>query len=168
MLQGVDLNGVILLSQILSFDNSADGPEGNPGTEQPYYLALPSMAATAWYHHRVVNQPAELEAFLHEVEQFSLGEYAAALLQGSDLTGDRKRALAEKLHNYTGLPAAYWVKADLRVSGGDFSKELQSELGITTGRLDTRYQGPDMDPLSKDADLRSFHQCDYSRLCYCD
>lgn len=156
MLEGVDLNGVILLSQILSFDDSADGPEGNPGTDQPYYLALPSMAASAWYHHRVPNQPAELEPFLHEVEQFSLGEYASALLQGADLTADRKRALAEKLQGYTGLPAAYWIKANLRVSGGEFSKELETEQGVTTGRLDTRYQGPDMDPLSKDADYDPF------------
>lgn len=156
MLEGVDLNGVILLSQILSFDNSADGPEGNPGTDNPYFLALPSMAATAWYHHRVPNQPTELAPFLHEVEQFALGDYAAALLQGADLPGDRKKAIADKLQAYTGIPAAYWIKADLRVSGGDYSKELQAETGITTGRLDTRYQGPDMDPLSKEADYDPF------------
>jgi carboxypeptidase C (cathepsin A) len=156
MLQGVDLNGVILLSQIFSFDDSADGPEGNPGTDQPYYLALPSMAATAWYHHRLTNPPAQLEPFLREVEQFSLGEYASALLQGSDLPEDRKKALADKLQSYTGLPATYWIKANLRVSGGEFSKELQSASGITTGRLDTRYEGPDLDPLSKDAEYDPF------------
>ena len=156
MLEGVDLNGVILLSQILSFDDSADSPEGNPGTDQGYILALPSMAATGWYHHRLANQPPALEPFLREVEQFSLGEYASALLQGSDLPTDKKRAIAEKLQGYTGVPAAYWLRANLRVSGGDFSKELQSELGITTGRLDTRYQGPDIDPLSKDATYDPF------------
>jgi carboxypeptidase C (cathepsin A) len=156
MLEGVDLNGIMLLSQILSFDDTADGPEGNPGTEQAYYLALPSMAATAWYHHRIANQPAELEPFLHEVEQFSLGDYAAALLQGADLPEDRKKSVAEKLQGYTGLPAAYWIKANLRVSGGEFSKELQTEAGLTTGRLDSRYQGPDIDPLSKDADYDPF------------
>jgi carboxypeptidase C (cathepsin A) len=156
MLQGVDLNGVILLSQILSFDDSADGPDGNPGTDQPYYLALPSMAATAWYHHRLANQPADLEAFLRTVEQFSLGEYASALLQGSDLPEDRKHALADKLQSYTGLPAAYWIKANLRVSGGEFSKELQAESGLTTGRLDTRYEGPDFDPLSENAGYDPF------------
>jgi carboxypeptidase C (cathepsin A) len=156
MLQGVDLNGVILLSQIFSFDDSADGPDGNPGTDQPYYLSLPSMAATAWYHHRLANQPADLEAFLRTVEQFSLGEYASALLQGSELPEDRKHAMADKLQTYTGLPAAYWIKANLRVSGGEFSKELQAESGLTTGRLDTRYEGPDFDPLSKDADYDPF------------
>jgi carboxypeptidase C (cathepsin A) len=156
MLQGVDLNGVVLLSQIFNFDDSADGPEGNPGTDQPYFLALPSMAATAWYHHKVPNQPAQLEPFMREVEQFSLGEYASALLQGADLGADRKKAIADKLAGYTGLPAAYWMKANLRVSGGDFSKELQTEEGITTGRLDTRYQGPDIDPLSKEAEYDPF------------
>ena len=88
---GVDLNGVVFLSQILSFDNSADGSDGNPGTENGFYLALPSFAATAWYHHKVANQPAQLEPWIHEVEQFSLGEYASALLQGADL--DRRRRL---------------------------------------------------------------------------
>ena len=44
---GVDLNGVVFLSQILSFNNSADGSDGNPGTENGFFLALPSMAATA-------------------------------------------------------------------------------------------------------------------------
>lgn len=155
-LQGVDLDGIILLSQILSFDDSADGPEGNPGTDQPYYLALPSMAATAWYHHRLANPAPELEPFLREVEQFALGEYATALLQGSNLSEDRKHALATKLEGYTGLPAAYWLKANLRVGGGEFSKELQAASGITTGRLDTRYAGPDMDPLSKDAGYDPF------------
>jgi carboxypeptidase C (cathepsin A) len=156
MLQGVDLNGVILLSQILSFDDSADGPEGNPGTDLPYILALPSMAATAWYHHKVPHQPAQLEPFLHEVEQFALGDYASALLKGTDLPADQERAIADKLQTYTGVPAAYWIKASLRVSGGDYSKELQADSGITTGRLDTRYQGPDIDPLSKEADYDPF------------
>jgi carboxypeptidase C (cathepsin A) len=147
---------VMLLSQIFSFDNSPDGPERNPGTEQAYYLALPSMAATAWYHHRVPNQPAELEPFLHEVEEFSLGEYASALLKGSDLPEDRRRAVADKLQSFTGVPAAYWIKANLRVGGQEFSKELQTEAGISTGRLDTRYQGPDLDPLSQEADYDPF------------
>jgi carboxypeptidase C (cathepsin A) len=104
----------------------------------------------------VPNQPAQLEPFLREVEQWCLGPYASALLQGADLPSDQKQAIAAKLESYTGIPAAYWIKANLRVSGGEFSKELQSEEGITTGRLDTRYQGPDLDPLSEDAGYDPF------------
>ena len=146
---GVDLNGIIFLSQILSFNNSADGSDGNPGTENGFFLALPSFAATAWYHHKVPNQPAQLEPFLHEVEQFSVTDYAAALMQGSDLDATRKAAIAAKLESYTGIPAALWIKANLRMNGSEFAKWLQDPQNITTGRLDSRFEGPAMDPLDK-------------------
>lgn len=153
---GVDLNGIVLLSQILSFNNSADGSDGNPGTENGFFLALPSFAATAWYHHKVPNQPAQLEPWLHEVEQYALGEYATALLQGADLDPAKKQAIAAKLEGYTGVPAATWMKANLRITGGEFSHFLQDAANITTGRLDSRYQGPSMDPLGKEADYDPF------------
>jgi carboxypeptidase C (cathepsin A) len=41
------------------------------------------------------------------------------------------------------------VKANLRVKGGEFSKELKLDDDISIGRLDTRYQGPNVDPLSE-------------------
>jgi carboxypeptidase C (cathepsin A) len=151
-LENVDLNGIVLLSAILSFDNSIDGPVANPGVDQAYALGLPTFAATAYYHHKLPTQPAALEPFLAEVEKFALGEYMTALLQGSDLTDAQKQAMAEKLHGYTGLPVAYLLKANLRVSGGQFSKELQTDQDTTTGRLDSRYKGPDIDPLSESAD----------------
>jgi carboxypeptidase C (cathepsin A) len=147
-LGSVDLNGVILLSQILSFDNSVDGPTANPGVDQAYALALPTMAATAWYHHKLSPQPPALKPFLAEVEKWALGEYMTALLQGSELSEEKKKAVAEKLHSYIGLPVDYLMKSDLRVVGGAFSKELKIDEGISVGRLDTRYEGPDMEPLS--------------------
>jgi carboxypeptidase C (cathepsin A) len=151
-LHNVDLNGIVLLSAILSFDNSVDGPRWNPGVDQPYALALPTYAASAFYHHKLPEQPAALEPFLREVEQFALGEYMSALLEGSEIADTRKQAVAEQLHRYTGLPVAYLLKSDLRVSGGAFAKELQEDRGITSGRLDTRYQGPDYNPLSAEAE----------------
>jgi len=151
-LHNVDLNGIILLSAILSFDNSIDGPVFNPGVDQAYALGLPTFAATAFYHHKLPAPPAALEPFLAEVEKFALTDYMEALLKGSELTDAEKQAMAEKLHGYTGLPVAYLLKANLRVSGGEFSKELQTDEDTTTGRLDTRYKGPDIDPLSQSAD----------------
>jgi carboxypeptidase C (cathepsin A) len=151
-LQNVDLNGIVLLSAILSFDNSADGPKWNPGVDQAYALALPTYAATAFYHKKLPTQPAALEPFLAEVEQYALGDYMEALLQGSELPEARKQAVAEKLHEYTGLPVAYLLKTNLRVQGGAFSKNLQDPEGLTTGRLDTRYKGPDFNPTSEEAD----------------
>jgi carboxypeptidase C (cathepsin A) len=151
-LQNVDLNGIILLSQILSFDNSVDGPRLNPGVDQAYALALPTYAATAFYHKKLPTQPAALEPFLAEVEQYAMGDYMNALLQGSLLSGAPKQTVAEKLHSYTGLPVALLMKANLRLDGGMFEKDLELDEDTTTGRLDTRYKGPDMDPLSESAD----------------
>jgi carboxypeptidase C (cathepsin A) len=151
-LQNVDLNGVVLLSAILSFDNSIDGPQTNPGVDQAYAIGLPTYAATAYYHHKLPTQPASLEPFLHEVETFAMGEYESALLQGSSLPEEQRNAIAEKLHNYTGLPVAYLLKSDLRVPGGAFTKNLKDLEDETTGRLDTRFQGPSLDPLSESAE----------------
>ncbi|MDN5924710.1 MAG: peptidase S10 [Xanthomonadales bacterium] len=132
----IDLNGVILLSQILNLD-------------LPYILALPTYAATAWYHHKLPQQPAELKPFLKEVEAYALGDYTHALMQGSHLGAAEKQAVAAKLHEYTGLTTAYLLKANLRVSGGMFEHTLLGDADMTTGRLDTRFKGPSLDPLSK-------------------
>ena len=148
----VDLNGVILLSQILSFDTSIDGAQFNPGVDTPYVLGLPTFAATAFYHHKLPQQPAALEPFLREVEQYAQSDYAQALMAGASLDDARKQAVAEKLHQYTGLSTAYLLKADLRVTGGMFEHELQNGDDLTTGRLDSRFSGPALDPLSKEAE----------------
>ncbi len=149
--KSLDLNGVILLSQILNFDNSVDAPQLNPGADLPYALALPTYAATAWYHHKLPSQPAAIEPLLREVEAFALTDYLQALAAGSTLSAERKSAIAEKLHQYTGLSTEYIERANLRVNGGEFEKNL---LGAetTAGRLDTRFAGPTIDPMSKEAD----------------
>ena len=152
LLQSVDLNGIVLLSAILSFDNSVDGPKWNPGVDQAYALALPTYAASASYNHKLSKQPPALEPFLEEVEKFALGEYMTALLQGSELPDAQKQNVAAKLHDYTGLPVDYILKANLRVSGGAFTKNLRDPEGLTVGRLDTRYNGPDLNPLSEEAE----------------
>jgi carboxypeptidase C (cathepsin A) len=149
--QNVDLNGVILLSQILCFSNDIDAPQFNPGVDQAYALALPTYAATAWYHHRLTNQPKDLKPFLAEVEQFATTDYLVALAAGSTLDAGHRHAIAQKLHDYTGLPVDYIEKANLRVYGGEFEKTLQDAEGMTTGRLDTRFSGPSPDPLDKEA-----------------
>jgi carboxypeptidase C (cathepsin A) len=148
----VDFNGVILLSQILNFDLSADGPQFNPGVNLAYQLALPTYAATAWYHHKLAGVPGDLPGFLAEVEHFAMTDYAMALQAGATLDPTQRDAVAAKLHDYTGLSVEYIKKADLRINGGEFEKTLQDDSDTTTGRLDTRFSGPTMDPLSKAAD----------------
>src|SRR5690348_11308740 len=149
----VDLNGVILLSQILNFGTSVDGANMDPGNDLPYVLALPTYAATAWYHHKLPKYDGgKLGQLLKDSVDFAKGDYRQALFAGSTLSPARQREIAEKLHDFTGLPVAYLLKADLRVTGGMFEHELQNSTDTSTGRLDTRFSGPSMDPLGKESD----------------
>ena len=147
----IDLNGIVLLSQILNWDSIPDDPLDNPGVDLPYQLALPSYAATAWYHHKVPNEPADLRKFLNQVEHFAMTDYALALAKGNSLDAARRKAIALKLHAFTGLPVSYILKSDLRIQYGAFQKTLLQDQDMTTGTLDTRFTGTTMDPLSKAA-----------------
>lgn len=149
----IDLNGVILLSQILNFGLSIDGPAQNPGNDLPYQLGLPTYAATAYFHDKLPDKPDNLEDFLDEVEDFAMDEYALALGKGQKLDEETFDEIADKLHSYTGLSTSYIKKANLRVDGGEFEQELLNDDEKATGRLDTRYTGPILDPLAQ----RSFY-----------
>lgn len=145
----VRLNGVVLLSTVLDRPISVNDPKLNPGTNLPYVLGLPSYTATAWYHHKLPQQPDDLQALLKEVEQFAATDYASALYQGAELPAATRQQIAEKLHQYTGLPTAYILTADLRIAGNEFAQELLHGEGMVTGRLDSRYSGPALDALAR-------------------
>ncbi len=145
--KSIDLNGVMLLGEIFSFPMATGAPR--PGMDLPYELALPTYAATAWYHKKLSPQPQALEPFLKEVEDFALGAYMHALAQGNNLSDSEKQQVAAKLHEYTGLPVDYIIKADLRVTASEFEKTFDDPEGMTTGRYDTRFLGPTLDPLSE-------------------
>ena len=145
----VDLNGVILLSNILNWDVMPDDPQVNPGIDMPYIVSLPTYAATAWHFNKVANRPADLRTFLAEVEAFATGEYASALIQGNDLPEPERQRIAQRLSGYTGLSVPYLLKTNLRIEYGAFQKELLGDQGLTTGTLDTRFVGATLDPLSK-------------------
>ncbi len=143
----MDPNGVILLSSILNF--YADS--FNAGNDLPYELFLPTYTAVADYHHKLPNPPKDLAAYLKQVEAFAMGPYAHALAKGNALSSEERAQIATKLHDYTGLPVAYLQKADLRVTGMEFEHELLGASDETVGRLDARFRGPSMDPLSQTA-----------------
>jgi carboxypeptidase C (cathepsin A) len=144
----IDLNGLILLSDILNWDFMPDDPQVNPGIDMPYIVSLPTYAATAWYHHKVGNRP-QLQPFLAEVEAFATGDYASTLLKGDDLADAKRQRIAERLSAYTGLTVPYLLKSNLRIEYGAFQKELLAGQETTTGTLDTRFVGATLDPLSK-------------------
>ncbi len=167
---GMDFNGVVLLSSALNFGTEfVDGD----GLDDAYIGYLPTEAAVAWYHNKLPHKPANLAAFMQRVEDFALGEYADALLKGARLGNSERDDVVRKLHEYTGLSELYYRHADLRVEAGEFEKELLRDQYRTTGRLDARYVGidgkaigdfPDYDPASSgsaSAEVSAFN--DYVR-----
>ena len=70
-----------------------------------------------------------------------MNDYAPALLQGSALPSERKRAIAARLAAYTGLSAQTWLDADLRIEAHRFRDLLEADQGRILGREDTRVDG---------------------------
>src|SRR5579863_7751462 len=141
--KGLALNGVVLVSSWLDPYVDFFGP--NYAVDEPYELYLPTMAASAWYHHKVPNAPADINAFVQRSREFALGEYATALTKGDNLSAADTQAIAQKLAAFTGLPVKYILEAKLRITPDRFQKELLRDEGRTTGRLDARFTGIDHD-----------------------
>ncbi len=139
---GMYLNGIMLISSILNFQ-TADFHTGN---DLPYILFLPTYAATAWYHHRLNDElEKDLQATLEEVEDFALGDYTHALMQGDNLQDEERLLIARKLARYTGLSEDYIDSTSLRIDIFRFTKELLRHTKRTVGRLDSRFKGIDRD-----------------------
>lgn len=138
---GLYVNGIILISAILDFGTV----RADRGNDLPYALQLPTFAATSWYHKKLDPKYNNLNALLQEVQQFASNEYANALMKGDKLVGAERKAIIDRLHNYTGLSTTYLDQTNLRLSVGRFNKELLRSEGKTVGRLDARIIGQDYD-----------------------
>jgi len=147
--RSLTFNGLVLVSVATDIEGIA---AELPGNDRPYALYLPGYAAVAWYHHMVPSQPTSLEPFLAEVRQYAMGPYTAALLKGDALSHEERDAVAQKMHDYIGLPVEYLKLARLRVSEVQFAHELLKARGLTVGRLDGRFIGPTSDPRAKETD----------------
>ncbi|MGZ3504746.1 MAG: S10 family peptidase [Vulcanimicrobiaceae bacterium] len=137
---GIALNGVVLLSSILNF--GLDYGNGDPigGGDWPYVFYLPTEAATAWYHDKIRNKPADLATFLNGVAQFAMNEYLDALSKGDRLGASERNDVVRKLSGYLGLSEQYIRNSNIRVPYPRFEQELLRSQGIVVGRLDGRYQ----------------------------
>lgn len=137
--QWMYLNGVILVSPADYKVLRVDGPVSDA-------LNVPYYAAAAWYHKVLPTdlQSKDLEAFLPEVEKFTLDELIPAYAKGGFLDDQSKDKLAEKLARYTGLSAEDYKDNNLIVSTAYFWKHLlKNRQGFNVGRLDSRYLGID-------------------------
>ena len=143
----VALNGVILVSPFMEMATGFAGL----GIDLPHAMFLPTFAATARYHGALDPQPENLQAFMQEVGDFALQEYAPALLMGDRLSDEARAAVVTKLARYTGLSEEYWERANLRIDEGRFTKELLRDKGITAGRIDSRFSGNSINRIGESA-----------------
>ena len=140
----VSLNGIVLISQALDYTGSTPSHDNVIA----YVTYLPTMAATAWYHGKVEDRPADLEEFLLEARRFAVDEYAPALLKGSGLGPADRERVRQRLAYFTGLSEDYIEQSNLRVLADRFRKELLRSEGVAVGRLDGRYTGNDLDKVA--------------------
>jgi carboxypeptidase C (cathepsin A) len=145
---GVDLNGVTLLSSILDYSQSGNAVG-----------LLPTLCADAWFHKKitVTPPPADLPSFIDAVVPFAQNDYAKALAAFPNADP----AAVQTLSNYTGIPPIVLTSWEgLNVADSDirgtlhFLTELMHANGKVLGAYDGRVLGIDtgiaaaIDPLS--------------------
>jgi carboxypeptidase C (cathepsin A) len=137
---GMYLSGIVMVSSVLNFQ-TVRFDESN---DTPYWLYLPTYAATAWYHRKLEPQlQADLQKTLREVERFAATDYLLALARGDALSDRERDDLAARVARYTGLSKSFVLDSRLRINIQQFCKELLRDRSRTVGRLDSRYTGID-------------------------
>jgi carboxypeptidase C (cathepsin A) len=143
---GIDLNGIILISTVLNLQTLSP----SDGNDLPYALYLPSFASIAMYHHKVsAPDPDKLR---DEVAHYAMGDYLAALAQGSALSKSARQDVVDHLARYTGLPADLIDKSNLRIDPTVFRQQLLNDQRLILGRFDARITGENPDPADQDAE----------------
>ncbi len=133
---GIEFNGVTLLSSILNYNRR------NPGYDLEEVAYFPSYAAIA-YHYKKVKAAGTMEEFVEQARQFARGPYLTALAQGDKLPAAEMNDVAAKVAAFTGLPIGYVKESKLRIPATRFRKELLREEERTLGRYDARFRGWD-------------------------
>jgi carboxypeptidase C (cathepsin A) len=135
---GIEFNGVILLSSVLNYNVR------EPGYDVETKTYLPSYAAVAWHYNKVPHN-GDMKDFVEQARKFSRGPYAEALEQGDQLPKAEFDAIAAKVASFTGLSVQYVKESKLRISPTRFRKELLRGDEEILGRYDARFEGFDVD-----------------------
>jgi carboxypeptidase C (cathepsin A) len=136
---GVQLSGLILVSCAMDLQSL----DFAPANDLPYALFLPGFANAAQYHGLLKGPlAASSEAAREAAEAFVEDDYVAALHAGSRLSDDRRRRVARRLSELTGLPRALVEEKNLRIDDQTFFFEALRPQGRIVGRLEARGTGP--------------------------
>jgi carboxypeptidase C (cathepsin A) len=132
------LSGIALVSTV-AFSNW--------GADDRTLFFLPTYTTSAWYHHLLPSdlQSLSIEQVAQKAREFAHGEYAQALEKGDSLSSEERQKIVADLARFTGLSPKYIEQANLRVSPFRWFKELERDKRRTIGRLDSRFEGMDVD-----------------------
>lgn len=141
---GLYLNGIILVSSVLSFQSLIFSPQNN----DPYVGFLPTFATSAWYHRKLAPdlQAKPVAEVAAQARAFAGKDYALALVQGDALPADEVKRVAEGVSRFSGLPVAYVLQRKLKVTDTEFFTHLLGNEGRMLGRLDARFSGHRYEP----------------------
>jgi len=136
---GVALSGLILVSCAMDLQSIVFAPLN----DLPYALFLPAFANVAQFHGLLKGPLGEsAQAARAAAETFVDEDYAAALLAGARLDGQRRRRIARRLAELTGLPQTLVEEKNLRVRDQTFFMEALRPQGRIVGRLEARATAP--------------------------
>jgi carboxypeptidase C (cathepsin A) len=130
----LNLTALVLISPALD----------NVGTRSDldYVFDLPTMAAAAWFHHRIERGGYAVEDWFDAAEEFARTAYLAGLFEGAALAPAERHRLATRIAAFIGLPPEFIAEHDLRVDSQTFLETLLRDEERLVGRLDTRVTGP--------------------------
>ena len=135
---GIEFNGVTLLSTILNYGVRS------PGYDTEAVAYLPTYAAIAYFHKKV-PQGGSMAEWVQKAREFARGPYLSALQQGDQLPPDQANSIAQQVAAFTGLSVQYVKESNLRISPTRFRKELLRDDAEILGRYDARFEGYDVD-----------------------
>lgn len=142
------LNGIVLVSSVAF---------ANWGADDRSKFFLPTYVTSAWYHHLLPPdlQKQSVDAVAQAARQFAHGDYAAALEKGDQLPPADYQKTVKELARFTGLSTKYIEETNLRISPFRWFKELERDKRRTVGRLDSRFEGMDVDAAGETAEYDS-------------
>lgn len=113
-----------------------------PANVTSYVASLPTIAAIGFYHGKADRRGRSLDTFLADARTFAKGDYLTVLYQGSAAPDADKRHVADRLAEFSGIPAAWYLANNLKIAKERYRVELLKDQGLLLGRADARYAAP--------------------------
>ncbi len=135
------LNGLVLISPAIDYQTFLFNTD-NP---LPNFLYLPTYAATAWHHGRLLPG-SSIEETAEAARKFAYEIYAPLMLKSYSLTPYEKSTLYDQLAHFTGLSVETVRRNKGRIPDRVFQVEFFGAEGKALGMYDTRLVGDYTDP----------------------